>query len=179
MKRRPNSESGFTLLEMLVAIAVSAVIIAVLTYLMREFFSWNQTFAARQAEHAQFGALVDRLRADEDTAWAIFTPSIDVLGQQNADGHEVDFFTRDGENRPYFWAYRYDASARTITKYLYTHPGAAATIDASTSVAGVTSFKSATYTTDKLGDPTSPVYAPIYAGKTIKPIAIHYGYGNE
>lgn len=174
-----QGQRGFTLVETLVAIAIFVIVAAVVTAALQHALNWGRTVAARQAEHAQFEALVDRLHADEDTAWAIFTPGLDVLGQSNADGHEVDMFTRDGDNRPYFWAYRYDATAQTITKYLYAKPGAAALADSGSIVPGVASFSAATYTIDKLADASSPIYNPLYSGKSLTPVAIHYGYGPE
>lgn len=176
---RSNPQRGFTLIETLIAITIGVVVLALLTTAIQWALQWGRTIATRQTEHAQFEALVDRLHAEEDTAWAIFTPSTDVLGQANADGHEVDFFTRDSHDRPYFWAYRYDASARTVAKYVYSRPGTPAIIDPASVVNGVASFKSATYTIDKLADASSPIYNPLFAAKTLRPVAIHYGYGSE
>jgi|GEM_PF-1741928 len=138
---------------------------------------WSTIQAQRNVEHAAIGELVDRWRADEDSAWAIFTPNADVNGVSNSDGHEVDFFNRDAKYQSYFWAYNYNAQGQTLTRYLYSAPGAAPVVD--TTYSGITRFYAHTYPVNALQDPSSKIYSPLYNAATLQPGAVRfYGAGN-
>lgn len=158
---------------MAIAIVLGAVLLRSATAVLH----WTTLQAARDTEHGQIGELVDRLEADEDSAWAIFTPPNDVHGASNADGHEVDFFNRDGKNQPYFWSYTYDAPAQTLTRYLYSTLGGAATADVT--YTGIGAFYSHTYPLTSLQDTSSKIYSPLYAGATLRPGAITFFPGTD
>jgi len=165
---------GFTLVEFVVAVGIAVVLGYFLVRATGTFLHWSAIQAQRDGEHAAIESLVDRWRAEEDSAWAIFTPATDVNGVSNGDGHEIDFFTRDAKYRSYFWAYGYDSAKQTLTRYLYGAPGGAATIDETYS--GVTSFYARTYPLTALQDPSSKVYSPLYNGATLQPGAVRF-YG--
>ena len=167
-----RDERGFSLLETLVAAAISVVLGYVLILAASSFLHWSAQQAKRDAEHAAIGELVDRWEAEEDSAWAIFTPPADVLGANNADGHEVDFFTRDGKNRAYFWAYDYDAQAQALVRYRYDAPGAAPVKDLT--YAGITKFAAHTYPVTALQDANTPVYSPLYANAALRSGIVHF-----
>ncbi|MFN2450050.1 MAG: type II secretion system protein J [Candidatus Baltobacteraceae bacterium] len=159
-------QRGFTLLEMLVAAAITVV---------TAFFCLQFATAAlhtllltqtRFTQAAAIDALADRWQAEEDSAWAIFTPPNDVNGNANADGHELDFFTRDAKQRNSFWAYDFDAPAKTLRKYLYAMPGGRPVLDQS--YAGITSFYAHTYPLSALSDSSSKLYSPAFAGASLQ-----------
>ncbi len=163
---------GFTLLEVLVAAAAAVVLGVFCVAAARAALTALHATGAHLSEQAQMGELLDRLQTDEDSAWAIFTPPSDVAGQSNADGHEVDFFNRDGKERGYFWAYDYNAAAKTLTRYLYGAPGGSATVDQT--YAGVTGFYAQTYPLTALQDATSRIYSPLYANAALQNGAVHF-----
>lgn len=163
---------GFTLIEMLLAVAIAAVLGTFLLRSATAVLHWTLLESTRAAEHAQIGELVDRLQAEEDSAWAIFTPLRDVTGGPNADGHEVDFFTRDATNKTYFWAYTYDAAAQTLTRSLYGTPGGPVTTDVT--YTGITGFFARTYPITALQDPSSKIYSPLYNAATLHEGAVSF-----
>lgn len=166
MQRR---EAGFTLLEVLVALAIAVLLGGLLLRTSISALHWTALQSQRVHEHAQIGELVDRLESEEDSAWAIFTPY--------ADGHEVDFFTRDGQNQPYFWAYTYDADAQTLTRSIYSTLGGARLTDII--YTGITAFYAHTYPLTALQDPSSKIYSPLYAGATLTPGSVAFFPGSE
>lgn len=139
---------------------------------------WNAALSARERAEAAGAALSDRLEAEEDSAWAIFTPPTDVLGQSNADRHELDFFTRDAQSRPYFWAYRYDAAAHALQRYLYASPGAQPIAD-DPPITEITSFAAQTYPVTALQDSTSPLYSDLYKNATLQAATVRFGYSDR
>lgn len=175
MKR---AQAGFSLIEVLIAAAVTVVLSFFMIFSVRSFLRWSALLAQRQSDEASVGALLDRWQAEADSAWSIFTPPADLLGQSNADGHEVDFFTRDGTNRPTFWAYRYDAQAQTLQRYVYASPGSAPAADGAP-LAGIAAFRAHTYPITALQDNSSPIYSSLYAGAALQASAVHFGYVNQ
>jgi hypothetical protein len=92
-------------------------------------------------------SLVERFDAEAHGAAAIFTPATDVLGQPacNANGicSELDFFTRNAQGVARFWAYRYDPSSLSLTRYAYDDLNAGSPVNlrsSGVSVSNVTSF---------------------------------------
>jgi prepilin-type N-terminal cleavage/methylation domain-containing protein len=158
---------GFTLLETVVAVAIAAVLSIFLLRAATAMIHGGDLAAARMQEEAAAGELTDRLEADEDSAWAIFTPPNDVLGASNGDGHELDFFTRDQQSNAYFWAYTYDAAAQTVTRYTYNAPGARPTADVT--YARINSFFAHTYPVSALQQSGSRIVSPLYAGAALQP----------
>jgi prepilin-type N-terminal cleavage/methylation domain-containing protein len=167
-----SGSRGFTLVELLIAVAIAVIIGTVLLRSAIAMLHWTTLQAARNTEHAQIGELVDRLEADEDSAWAIFTPPKDVHGSSNADGHELDFFNRDGKNQAYFWAYNYDSSAQTLTRYLYSSLGGTPISDVTYS--GINAFYARTYPITALKDASSKIYSPLYEGAALTPGAVTF-----
>jgi prepilin-type N-terminal cleavage/methylation domain-containing protein len=165
-------EAGFTLVEVLVALAIAVMLGALLLRTAVSALHWTQLQSQRVHEHAQMAELVDRFDSEENSAWAIFTPPNDVAGRANGDGHEVDFFTRDGRNDPYFWAYTYDANAQTLTRSTYSSLGGAVTPDVT--YTGITNFYAHTYPVTALQDPSSKIYSPLYAGATLTPGSVSF-----
>lgn len=152
----------------MVACAIGVLLIVAGLGLVRSVLHGFGIAAERAREIAALGALSDRLTAEEDDAWAIFVPPADVLGTSNADGHEIDFFTRDGGGTNVFWAYRFDASSGSVQRYTYATPGGTAAASGDP-VTGVTSFHAATYPVTALQDASSPIYSPLYAGAKLQP----------
>jgi prepilin-type N-terminal cleavage/methylation domain-containing protein len=171
------SERGFSLVEVLIATAIFSVVAGVALVSLQSFVHWNTILTQRQTESAAFGQLVDRLQAEEDSAWAIFTPPTDVFGKPNTDDHELDFFARDGQNRAYFWAYLFDSAHGTLQKYTYAAPGSAPTASGDP-ITGVKAFTAHTYDVSALNDPSTPIYEPIYANRPLSPYDVHFGFGN-
>ncbi len=116
--------------------------------------------------------LTDSLTSEEDDAWAIYVPPNDVTGATNADGHEVDFFTRDGKQQPYFWAYSYDATAHTLHRYRFAAPGGAVTSDVD--YANITKFYAHTYPITALQDPAAAIFSSLYAGAALQSGVVHF-----
>lgn len=169
--------AGFSLVESTVAIGIAVVVSLALFFSLRNFLQWNALLNERDREHTAIAAFVDRSQAEADSAWAIFTPPADVNGRANDDGHELDFFTRDGSNHDYFWAYTYDNISRTLQRYVYASPGSPAQPDGAP-IAGVASFIARTYPVTELQNPASPIYSTLYANATLQAAAIHFGYGD-
>ncbi len=167
-----RAERGFTLLETLVAVAISVVIGYLLILAASSVLHWSAIQAQRDAEHAAIGELVDRWTAEEDSAWAIFTPPADVFGTANADGHEIDFFTRDGKNQSYFWAYDYDAQTHTLTRYIYNAPGATPVKDIA--YTGITKFLAHTYPVTALQDASTPIHSALYDNAALHSGIVHF-----
>ncbi len=168
---------GFTLLELTVSLGIAAVLTLLLVQMAALVLHWSSTQAQRNVEEAAIGELVDRWHAEEDSAWAIFTPASDVNGASNSDGHEVDFFNRDAKFESYFWAYDYDAADKTLTRYLYAAPGSAPQADKTYD--GITGFYAHTYPVTALQDPAAKIYSPAYNGAALQPGAVRfYGAAN-
>ena len=169
---RLQASRGFTLLEVLIAAAI-AIVLGL--FFLRATTSALRTLTAtgtRFNEAATLANLSDLWERDEDTAWAIFTPPADVHGASNADGHEVDFYSRDARQRTSFWAYTYDAAAQTLTHYKYTAPGSSPTaIEAFT---GVTQFFAHTYPVTALSDPSSKIYSPLFAPASLQDGSVQF-----
>lgn len=166
-------QRGFTLIETVVAFAVVATIGFFVLAAIASAFRWNASLAARRATETATASLADRLEAEEDSAWAIFTPPSDAYGSPNADGHELDFFIRDARNRAHFWAYRYDKGNRSLQRLLYAKSGEAPIADGP-SLENVDDFFTRTYPVTALQDSASPVYSPLYSGATLHPAEMRF-----
>jgi hypothetical protein len=160
------------LLETLISLGIMVGITIGLSVLFRNMAQGTNADAAFRTRYDDAVTLVARLQRDASSALAVFVPASDVLGNANADGHEVDFYARDSQNHPLFWAYRYDATAGTITRYTYATPGAAATAGlAITSMTGLTA--TAIAASSLVSDPL--VAAPL-AGYTPTDVSLDVGY---
>ena len=128
--------------------------------------------SARDREQSTIVQLTGDLTSEEDDAWAIYVPPADVAGKSNSDGHEVDFFARDGKQLPYFWAYTYDSGSHTVRRYRFGSPGGAAALDES--YAGIDAFSARTYPVTALQDASTPVYSSLYEGASLRSGIVHF-----
>ncbi|HLI95970.1 MAG TPA: prepilin-type N-terminal cleavage/methylation domain-containing protein, partial [Candidatus Baltobacteraceae bacterium] len=158
----PSRARGFTLLEVVISLALVALLAYLLLHVLGGGLAAARLQSERDVEQSTIGSLVDDLTEEEDDAWAIYNAPTDVLGQSNADGHEVDFFERDGKQRTYFWCYNYNAMTRTLTRYRFSFPGAVPQRDVV--YTGITDFSSHTYPITAMQDPSTPVYSSLYSG---------------
>ena len=129
MMRRPNSQAGFALPELLVGIAMILVVgFATLGVLQ----SLAHALASRSSGQNGTIALehqLDTMRGDAASAYAVFVPQRDVNRQPNApapavgapppQGHEVDFYAKTDAGSESWWAYTYDAASQTLQRYDY------------------------------------------------------------
>jgi type II secretory pathway pseudopilin PulG len=169
-------ERGFSLVEVLVAGACAVVMLVVLTAMASRFLAWARSAEETVLSRATADQLVDRWNADAASAWAVFTPPVDIFGRSNADGHELDFMTETSSHEALFWAYTFDAVTRTLTRNAYI-PGGVPTADSGLRYAGVSSFYAQTYDATALSDATSPAYDALFASATIVPVTVGYGFG--
>jgi prepilin-type N-terminal cleavage/methylation domain-containing protein len=173
-----SAQRGFTLLETLLALGVMSAIALFLLSAITNVLRWNAALAEREGSEASLSALTDRMQAEEDSAWAIFTPPRDVYGKSNSDGHELDFFMRDAQNRAHFWAYCYDQNGRSLQRLVYSAPGASAISDGAPA-RGISAFFARTYPVTALADSSSPVYSSLYQNATLHAAAVRFGFADQ
>lgn len=154
--------------------AIALFLLSAITNVLR----WNAALAEREGSEASLSALTDRMQAEEDSAWAIFTPPRDVYGKSNSDGHELDFFMRDAQNRAHFWAYCYDQNGRSLQRLVYSAPGASAISDGAPA-RGISAFFARTYPVTALADSSSPVYSSLYQNATLHAAAVRFGFADQ
>jgi len=167
-----RGERGFSLIEVLLAGAIAAIATVVLVTLAHHMAQATRTLDLRLQGSSAARTLLDRLESDSQTAWAVWVPVLDVAGDDNRDGHEVDFFAQDASHRRYAWAYRFDAAAREVTRYAY-----AAGI---APLSGVTyrpidAFSATTSPASAIGNPASAIYDPLFASARVGAYAYDYG----
>jgi type II secretory pathway pseudopilin PulG len=118
-----EGQRGFTVIEVLLALAIALPVALALASVVRLAVAGAQSAASYASEAAVMDDLVDRLDAESHGAAALFEPQTDVLGNASCDAHrecrELDFFTRDAQNVPHFWAYRFDPKANALQRYEY------------------------------------------------------------
>jgi len=163
---------------MLVGLGVMTAIALFLLSATTNVLRWNAALAEREGNEASLSALTDRMEAEEDSAWAIFTPPQDVRGKSNSDGHELDFFTRDAQNRAHFWAYCYDRNGQTLQRFVYSAPGTGAISDG-VPARGMSAFFARTFPVTALQDSSSPVYSSLYQHATLHTAAVRFGFAGQ
>jgi Tfp pilus assembly protein PilV len=168
-----RSQLGFTLLETAVAVAIVTVTGAFAISAIAAAFRWNTAIAQRTRSETAAATLADRLQADASSAGAIFSPPADAYGSSNSDGHEVDFFVRDAQNRAHFWAYVYDKANRRIQRVLYGAPGDTPAEDGAP-FTGIDAFTARTYPVTALQDPESLIYSPLYANANLHAATVRF-----
>ena len=118
-----EGQRGFTVVEVLLALAIALPVAVALLGVVRLAMGGVESAASTAAAAAVMDDLVERLDAESHGAAALFEPANDVLGNPSCDPHgecrELDFFTRDTQGAAHFWAYRFDATAHTLQRYLY------------------------------------------------------------
>jgi type II secretory pathway pseudopilin PulG len=167
-----GAQRGFTLLETVVALGVVTAAGLLLVPALAGAFHWNASLGQRRTAQTAIAALADRLEADADSAWAIFTPPLDVYGSPNSDGHELDFFLRDAQNRAHFWAYRYDKTDRQIQRLVYAAPSDTPTADGAP-LRGA-DFLARTYPVTALQDPQALIYSPLYRDAALQAAQVRF-----
>ncbi len=132
-----EGQRGFSVIEILLALAIALPVAVTLVGVVRLTMDGAQAAASSSAASAVMSDFVERLDAESHGAAALFEPATDVLGKPScaADGEcrELDFFTRDTQGAPHFWAYRFDPATHTIQRYLYDDLGANGPVDLRTS----------------------------------------------
>ena len=154
------SESGFTLIEVMVAGAVAALVLLCISALVPHVAGAAASLNARLRGQSAAEHVIDRITAEAATAWAVYVPPNDVLGDANTDGHELDFFSEDGAHRTYAWAYRYDGNAKVLTRYAF---AAGAAPLAGESLGGFDAFHARTVAASAVSTPGSALYDPLFA----------------
>lgn len=168
MKR---AQRGFTVVELLVGAAIASIVAFAAIALIRQTAAVAASLSQRLTAQASAAQIAGRLSAEASSAWAVFVPTSDLAGMPNVDGHEVDFFSEDGAHRPFAWAYRYDAAARTLTRYSYA-PGRAAI--AGESLAGIDAFHAVSDDAGGIASPSSALYDPLFAATVVR--NVDYGF---
>ncbi len=163
-----SSERGFTLIEVLVAAGLWIVLGGTLLFVTHGLLSAARTAFAQQHAYVTLTQLIETLDAESSSALAIFVPPQDVLGANNRDGHELDFYSRDASRYGHFWAYRWNRTANTLQRYTYPAPGSAAT-PSDTPLGGVTSFAA----TRKLASSLGSAFANGYVARDV---AVNFNY---
>lgn len=118
-----TSQRGFTLIETLVASAIATLLIAGLVLTVSRLVSSASSLNTRLVAETAADHALERMTSDAASSWASYVPANDAYGRDNADGHEVAFFSEDAAHRPLSWAYDYDASTRHLLRLTFS-PGA-------------------------------------------------------
>jgi prepilin-type N-terminal cleavage/methylation domain-containing protein len=98
------SEAGFSLIEVLIATALFAVVALAAFEAVRLLASSAPRLGARHAAYASLERLTARMRAEARSATAIWTSSAQA-GVAHDDCVQLDFYTADARG-PQFWSYR-------------------------------------------------------------------------
>ena len=163
-----SDERGFTLIEVLIATGVWVVLGGILLYVTQGVFASASTMAAARSAYLSLTRLVEGWGAEASSSLAIFVPPLDVLGADNADGHEFDFYARDALRRGHFWAYRFDAATHAVRRYTYAAPGSLA-MPSEPSLTGIGSMHAQRVPASALRPPFLNGYAP-------RDVAVNFGY---
>jgi type II secretory pathway pseudopilin PulG len=166
-----TDERGFTLIETVVGAAIAAFVVWGLVAATDRYATASALLNARLNAQASADRLLERMSAEAASSWAVFVPQNDVLGNANADGHELDFFTEDASHRAYAWAYLYDAGSKNLTRYAYA-PNAAPV--AGDLVGTFDAFSAQSIDVWALGDSSSVAYDPLFAHSAAS--IVHYTF---
>jgi hypothetical protein len=168
-----TSERAFTILETLVSVAIIVTVTFGLVMLFRNLAQGTNADAAFRKHYDDETGLIARLQRDAASAIAVFIPAADVLGNANADGHEVDFLARDSQHRAVFWAYSFNAAAGTVTRYTYAAPGGSPTVS-EPALTGFTAFAAQPIAASSLA--ADPLAGQALAGYAPTDVALNVGY---
>ncbi len=113
------NERGFSLIEVMIAAAVFVVMMGTAVAAIVMTGNVMRSAATTQRGTGAIDRQVAELRAEAATASAVFVPPADLHGEPNADGHEVDFYSKGQANRDVFWRYVFDAASATLRRYDY------------------------------------------------------------
>jgi len=156
-----RSQRGFTLLETLVALAIALPLGFALLAIIGGGLRAASTSASVGANSDALASLGERLEAEAHSAAALFTAP-----------NELDFFTRDAGGAPHFWAYRYDAAAKTLTRYAYDDLGPTGPVNLRTFGPRLTNVVA--FGATRL--PISQIAIPALAGYVARDVAVPLGY---
>jgi len=165
-----SSERGFTLVEVLAATGLWIVLGGTLLFVTQGLLGAARAGATQQRAYVALTQLIETLDAESSSALAIFVPPRDVLGTSNADGHELDFYSRDASRNGRFWAYRFDRTASTLQRYAYSAPGSAA-MTSDPPLHGITSFAA-------IRKSVSSLSVPFANGYVTRDVAVGFNYPN-
>lgn len=155
-------QRGFTLIEVLIAGALFLIVSFAFFEIVCHFAHSTARIAQQEHNRATLSQLIDKLESDQTSAESVFIPATDVFGKSNANAHEVDFYAKDGSNRPAYWAYYYDANAQTIRRYDYASPGVTP-VPAGDTITVVSAFSASEHAISEMNAAGSPIYAPLLA----------------
>lgn len=131
-----------------------------LVLLADRLVAWANAANLRVNASANAGRLIERLSSEAASAWAVYVPPTDALGQSNADGHELDFFSEDGAHRVYAWAYIFDAADKSLTRYTIVSGGAPVAGDV---IADIDTLRATAASVSSLSASSSAAYDPLFA----------------
>lgn len=161
-------QRGAALLDLIAGAAVALIVFGAAVTVVHALGSAAQSRHAIVLARTQADEILERMRAEAASAWSVFVPAADVGGASNADGHEIDFATQDAARSVFRWAYSYDRSAQTLTRYALSSGG---TAQAQDTLSGVTAFSAQAFPATSIADPASAVYDPLFANATVTPVA--------
>lgn len=171
-----ESQRGFSLAEILVASAIALTIGALLVWLTHSTVLAAAHLDRRLSSRSSIDRLAERVTSDASSAWSVFVPARDVLGNANADGHELDFVSEDASHRSCWWAYDFSAEASQVTVYAYA-PGTPPS--AGDAYSGVNAFSAETHALGDLADPSSDVYDALFTGDVLTPVDVPFDWGGN
>lgn len=169
-----ESQRAFSLAEVIIAAAIAFTIGAVLVWLAHATVLAAGHLDQRLRARSSVDRLAERLTADASSAWSIFVPARDVLGNANGDGHEVDFAGEDASHRSYWWAYDFDAQALRVTVYAYA-PGTPPS--AGDVYSGISAFSNETHAITDLANSASDVYDALFAADALSAVDVPFEWG--
>ena len=158
-----RSELGFSLVEVVIGGAIAVFVLLAVLAVTNTIGATAARLNARVQAQSAADRLTERLSTEATAAWAVFVPASDVLGNDNADGHEIDLFSEDGAHRPYASAYTYDQQTKLVTRYAYA-PGIAPA--ASETIGPLDTFAAAAADVTDLANPSSAAYDALFATAT-------------
>jgi prepilin-type N-terminal cleavage/methylation domain-containing protein len=168
-------ERGFSLIEVMIAAAIFAVIMGTAFGTVVMLNNATRSAATTQRGATAIDRQVAQLRAEAATASAVFVPPADLHGAENADGHEVDFYSKGQANRDVYWRYVFDEKRATLQRYDYDPQTSAAggvrdarsgSIDTAASypeIPGVSAFSARIIEANQLADPAVNRYAGLFS----------------
>ncbi|HEY1977055.1 MAG TPA: hypothetical protein VGG89_10940 [Candidatus Baltobacteraceae bacterium] len=174
--RAVEAQRGFSLAEIIVASAIAFTIGALLVWMAHATVLAAAHMDTRLSARSTFDRLAERLTADASSAWSVFVPARDVLGNANADGHELDFVSEDASHRSYWWAYDFDARASQVTVYAYA-PGT--TASAGDVYSGIGALAAETHALTDLANASSDIYDPLFANDALTPVDVPFEWGGS
>lgn len=139
-----RAQRGFTLIEILVALAIAVVVIGVPLLAMQTIGHglWHQ--AGMQRQVSRLDELADQLSVSANSALSVYTPQTTTTGTScslTQACSELRFYGRDSSGDSHFWGWTYDSNAKTLS-FCKSYAGPDDTACASTgyTLSSVTSF---------------------------------------